>query len=280
MRRYSPKTLFLIGALMLVATSVAIPAIADPMLKMPDGSVVKAAELPFFKNRPKVLGFLQKVVDRKFESAMALAAPPAFCPGYNFTSWGGDDPVTRAAAKCQTKLDSQLEDRDWPAALRPACKCKIVVRHMTVLEPEILQRGTRFASVKLLIKNRNAETQQRAGVLEYQQDELVKQDFSLFNAGKNRICTGQLTFKIGELGKFSGTCLGGSEILDGGVAISCPTGVFCKRHIVGNMKMSDGVLIGFTTGLTAEQVREKYPELPEKFEIEASASEEKQEEFD
>ena len=45
---------------------------------MPDGTMVEAAELPFYKNRPKVLGFLQKIIDRKLEHSMALASGPAF----------------------------------------------------------------------------------------------------------------------------------------------------------------------------------------------------------
>lgn len=280
MRIYCPRNLFPIIALVLGTLSVTSQAVAGPKLNMPDGTVVEAAELPFFKNRPKVLGFLQKVVDRKLESSMALASGPAFCPGYNYTSWGGDDPVTRAAAQCQVKLDKQLEELDWPAALRPACKCRIVIRHMTVLEPEILQRGSRFTNVKLLIKNGNAETQRREGILEYQQNELARQEFSLFNDAQNRICTGRLEFKVGELGKLSGTCLGGNKIVDGGVSIFCPSGIFCKRHMVGNVKMNDGVLIGFTSGLTTENARKKYPDLPEKFEVEAPTPAENPEEFD
>lgn len=244
---------------------------------MPDGTMVEAAELPFYKNRPKVLGFLQKIIDRKLEHSMALASGPAFCPGYNFTSRGGTDPVTRAAAKCQIKLDAKLEDLDWPATLRPACKCSIIVKNMTVLKPDVLTRGSRYTNVKLLIKNGDTDVQKREGILEYQQNELVKQDFTLFNAGRNRICGGKLEFKVGELGKFSGICLGGNKIIDGGVSISCPTGIFCKRHMVGNMKMSDGILIGFTSGLTQTQMREKYLDLPEKFMLEAPAEPEKEE---
>lgn len=274
------KTVVFTGLLLLGAASMAPHVSAGPQLKMPDGTMVEAAELPFYKNRPNVLGFLRKIVDRKQEASMALAAGPAFCPGYNFTSWGGDDPVTRAAAKCQTKMDDQLDDLDWPAALRPACKCRVIVKNMTVLEPDILTRGSRYTNVKLLIKNGDAGVEKREGILEYQQNELVKQNFTLFNAEQNRICGGKLEFKIGELGKFSGTCLGGNEITDGGVSISCPTGIFCKRHMVGNMKMSDGILIGFTSGLTETQMREKYPDLPEKFELEAPAEPEKEENFE
>ena len=41
--------------------------------------------------------------------------------------------------------------------------------------------------------------------------------------------------------------------------------------------MSDGTLIGFTSGLTQTQMREKYLDLPEKFMLEAPAEPEKEE---
>ena len=58
---------------------------------------------------------------------------------------------------------------------------------MTVLKPDVLTRGSRYTNVKLLIKNGDTDVQKREGILEYQQNELVKQDFTLFNAGRNRI---------------------------------------------------------------------------------------------
>lgn len=274
------RTISCTGLVLLGASWSAPYVSAGPQLKMPDGTMVEAATLPFYKNRPKVLGFLDKIVDRKLEDSMALASGPAFCPGYNFTSWGGDDPVTRAAAKCQLKMDKQLDELDWPLTLRPACKCKIVVRDMTVLEPEILQRGTRFTNVRLLIKNGAGKVQKREGILEYQQNELVKQDFTLFNAGQNRVCGGKLEFKIGELGKFSGSCFGAKRIVDGGVSIACPADVFCKRHMVGNMRMANGVLIGFTSGLTESEASERYPDLPEKFELAAPAERTEEDNFE
>ena len=70
-------------------------AVAGPPLQMPDGKQVEAADLPFFRNRPKVVGFLETIVNRKLEGSMALAATPAFCPSYSWTAWGGEDPVSR-----------------------------------------------------------------------------------------------------------------------------------------------------------------------------------------
>lgn len=242
---------------------------AEPRLNMPDGSVVAAAELAFFKNRPKVLGYLQKIVDRKLEGRMALAAATGFCPAYSYTAWGGDDPVTKASGRCQIKIDEQLEKFEWPAALRPACKCSVIVKDMTVLDATYLKRGTRFTKVKLLMKNVAGNLQERDGLLEYHQNELARQPFALFNATQDKICSGQLELWVGAIGKFSGQCLGGNRIVDGGVSIGCPSGLLCNRHMVGNMRTSDGMLIGFTSGLKDSERREKYPDLPEKFEVKA-----------
>lgn len=276
MKFFSQKAIATIVLLLPIGVWPATGA-AEPRLKMPDGSVVAAADLPYFKNRPKVLGYLQKIVDRKLEGRMALAAAPGFCPAYSQTSWGGDDPVTRAAGRCQIKIDEQLEKFGWPSSLRPACKCSVVVKNMTVLNAGYLERGTRFSAVKLLVKNGAGAVQERDGLLEYEQNELVRQPFSLFNATKDKICTGQLEFKVGEIGKFSGECLGGNKIVDGGVSIGCPIGVFCTRHMVGNMRTSDGMLIGFTAGLKDSERREKYPDLPEKFNVKAATAPEDEE---
>lgn len=54
----------------------------------------------------------------------------------------------------------------------------------------------------------------------------MKQSFTLFNDDKESICEGRLDLKVGELGKFSGTCLGGNQIVNGGVSLFCPIGVF------------------------------------------------------
>lgn len=254
-------------------------AVAGPKLTTPDGAQVDAADVPYFRYRPKVIGFLQKIVDNKREGDMALAVSPPFCPSYSWTAWGGEDPVARASLKCQARLDKLLDDAELPVAERLGCKCSIAIKNMTVLDPAALERASYFTNVKMLIRRAGAALRKRTGILEYEKNDLVKQDFALFNAKKVRICSGRLEFKIGELGRFSGTCLGDNPITDGGVVIGCPSGVFCTRHIVGNMKVGNGTLIGFASGLNAKEMAEKYPGLPERFEVRSSSDAPQEEEI-
>lgn len=265
------RTVAALGAIALSLTFATGSAVAGPKLKSPDGSMVAAADVPYFKHRPKVIGFLQKIVDRKREGDMALAASPPFCPSYSWTAWGGENPVKRASLKCQERLDRMLDEADLPVAERLECKCSLAIRNMTIVDPAALAVATRFTNIRMLIRRAGAEVRKRSGILEYEENDLVKQNFALFNAAKAKICSGQLEFKIGELGRFSGTCLGGNPIAEGGVMIGCPTGVFCTRHIVGNMKVGNGTLIGFTSGLSEREMKEKYPGLPEKFDVESSS---------
>ena len=208
---------------------------------------------------------------------MALATTPAFCPRYSYASWGGEDPETRAAGRCQTRVDKLLKDYGWPATMHGACKCVLAVKNMTVLDKSVLMRGTRFTPVKLFIRNREGTLTQREGFLEYQKNELVQQSFTLFNDNKEGICKGQLDLKVGALGKFSGTCLGSNRIVDGGVSVFCPVGVFCKRHMVGNMKIGGGLLVGFVSGISDAEIKESYPEFPEKFDVRSTPDEEENE---
>ena len=261
----------LIGSIALALTiSFSAGASAGPKLKMPDGRQIEASELPYFKSRPKVFGYLEKIVNSGRQNEMAFAIAPPFCPSYSYTSWGGVEPVTRAAGSCQTRVDKLLDDHDWPTSLRAGCKCVLAIQNMEILDPIPLMRPTRFASGQLLIKAGSDQVIRRSGVLEYEKGELIQQAFSLFNEKKDRICHGRLEFKVGELGKFSGTCLGNNKIVDGGVSVFCPTGIFCKRLMVGNMRRSNGYLIGFTSGINEADRKEKYPDLPEKFEVEAA----------
>lgn len=265
-----------IGCLLAGITVMTQAVSAGPQLRTPDGAQVDAANLPYFQDRPNVIGFLEKIVASKREGAMALAVSPPFCPSYSWTAWGGDDPVGRASQKCQAKLDSLLDVADWPVAARLACKCRLAIRNMTVLDPAVLQSPDRYTPVKLFTKQADGKTLKRDGILKYEKTELVKQDFALFNIGRTKICSGQLEFKIGALGKFSGTCFGKRPIRDGGVMVGCASGVFCTRHIVGNMKMGSGALVGFASGLSAAEIAEKYPDLPDTFAIEAPPEQEEE----
>ncbi|MBT6443254.1 MAG: hypothetical protein HOK61_12575 [Alphaproteobacteria bacterium] len=172
-----------------------------------------------------------------------------------------------------------MSDAELPAAARLGCKCSLAVRNMTVLDADALMRATRFTNVKLFIKPPGAPVQTRAGILEYEKNDLVKQDFALFNAGKTKICSGQLEFKIGDLGKFFGTCFGKQPIRDGGVMIGCPSDVFCSRHSVGNMRMDDGTFIGFVSVLKSAEIAKTYPGLPEKLDAAPAAQAPQEEEI-
>jgi hypothetical protein len=211
--------------------------------------------------------------------AWSRLATPAFCPSYSWTAWGGEDPVSRAAQNCQAKLDKLLDDSGWPAQARLPCKCSLAVRNMTVLDSAVLMRGTRYTALKLFTRQGTGAVRKRDGILEYEKDDLVKQNFAMFNGQKIKICAVQLEFKLGEVGRFFGTCLGDNPIREGGVMIGCASGIFCKRHMVGNMKMGNGTIIGFAWELSDKKIAEKYPNLPQKFEVEDASVTPKEEEF-
>jgi len=45
------------------------------------------------------------------------------------------------------------------------------------------------------------------------------------------------------------------------------------------MKMGNGTIIGFASGLSDKEIAEKYPNLPQKFEVEDASVTPKEEEF-
>lgn len=157
-----------IAAIVLMPLAITQETLAEPQLKLPDGSTAEAAYLPFFKARPNVVGHLEKVVSSGRQNDMAFATTPAFCPRYSYMSWGGEDPETRAAGRCQTRVDKLLRDYSWPSSMHGTCMCVLAIKNMEVLDKSVLMRGTRFTPAKLFIRNREGTLTQREGFLEYE----------------------------------------------------------------------------------------------------------------
>lgn len=55
---------------------------------------------------------------------------------------------------------------------------------MTVLDSAVLMCGTRYTALKQFTRQGTGAVRKRDGILEYEKDDLVKQNFAMFNGQK------------------------------------------------------------------------------------------------
>lgn len=241
-------------------------ASSTPMLKTPTGTSVPAEQFKFFMDRPNVLNFLHRIVDGGYEDEMALSVTPKFCPSYSFTAWSGLDPVERAHNRCQARLEKLLTKGNWPSAQRHSCICKLAVKNMTVVDIGLLKDSHRYLLVNMFVRTAETKINKVSGILEYERNDLSKQNVALYNFNKETICSGKVDVKMGSYGFFSGTCMGNQAINKGLFTINCGYGDTCARHMVGNMVIGN-TTIGFVSALNDKEISRLYPMFPEKFDL-------------
>ena len=222
-------------------------------LKLPSGKIVAAENFPYLAKRPNPVGFLKKGQGQAI--ALAVSKPP--CPSYSFTGWGGSDPYSRSVAKCNAYVEKELID--YPAEIVKKCKCSNAVLDMRVIDETTLQNNNFYAILKVYIKNRLGKITTQRGFLEYEIDDLVKQDGRLINLNFEELCKGSLTFSLGD-GSFDLNCFGGSIKARGIVEI---VGLFSKKHAVGSAVLDNGEVFAFISGLNNEEIEDRYPGFPD-----------------
>ncbi len=238
------------------------PSLAsEAMLVKETGEKVLMQDLKFFKNRPKVRGYVDTAVRRGCADNMAIAITPPFSPSYTYSSWCGEDTRQQALGKCNSWLRKTLAAKNWPFTSGNGFQCSVVIRNMQILNTRALEEAQRYVRVSLHILEKNKEIEILDGFLAYEVSKLIKQEFTLFNADRTAVCEGNVEVAMGKYGEVTGTCFGNAPIRSGKFTINCGYGGVCERHMVGNMTVSDA-LVGIVSRLSKKETKEIYPDFP------------------
>jgi hypothetical protein len=233
-----------------LAIEPAAPAWAQD-LRLPNGRSIKAADLPYYRNRPKILGFLQKA-----NHNVAVAATPKFCPEYSYTLWSSSD-HPKAIRICDQKNQEMLSD--YPAAFRKMCACKLLVKDMVVTDVDLIMSELRYTTFKLYLKAADGAVRTVRGVLEFEKASLDRQSIRILNQNKDEICKGSMTPSLGDDGAFELSCFNGKRHASGSVLIP----EIFYQYALGSGVFENGEVFAFIARLTDEEIKSRYPNFPD-----------------
>jgi hypothetical protein len=233
-------------------SAVGYIAVAQELIT-PNGKNVSANNYPFLANRPKVRGYL----NHGDTHPIALATTLKNCPSYSYTAWSGQEPHRRSVYKCNSKIDRLLQD--YPSAIKNRCRCFNVIEDMKVLNETPLMNGKFRVILKLFMKDSLEKITTERGFLEYEKDELTKQNVKILNAEGSEVCTGSINFSLGP-GGFELWCFGGSVEVRGIAEVSV---IFSKKHAVGSAVTDNGDVFAFISGLSDSEISNEYPGFPD-----------------
>jgi hypothetical protein len=247
--RHEWPSFFAIMACVL-ATAPTTPASAQD-LRLPNGTSVEAADLPYYRNRPKILSFLQKA-----DHQVAVAATPKFCPEYSYTLWNSSDHA-RAVRLCDQKTQVMLSD--YPAMFRKTCACKLLVKDMVVTDVDLIMSKFRYTTFKLYLKPVAGAVRTVRGILEFEKASLERQSMRILNQNRDEICQGSMTPSLGDDGAFELSCFDGNRRASGSVTIP----ELFYQYALGSGVFENGEVFAFIARLTDEEIKSKYPNFPD-----------------
>jgi hypothetical protein len=254
-------------ALALLLFGVTAQAIAsDATLYSETGEKISVHDIKFFKNRSNTRGFVEKALQRGCANEMAIAITPPFAPSYSYTAYCGERSRERALDKCNNWVTKRLTTRDWPITSKNGFQCDVAVQNMRILNARALNDAQRYVRVSLHILEKGKGPEILDGLLGYEVNDLVKQEFTIYNQDRTAVCEGHVDVAMGRYGSIIGTCFGNEPIRNGKFTINCGYGGACERHMVGNMSVSD-TLIGIVSYISKRETEKFYPEFPQKFSL-------------
>ena len=249
--KYSSKNLFNLILMPTILATIFVTSANSQELTLPNNDKIEASELPFYKNRPKVLDFLTRV-----NGQMAVASPPEFCPSYSYTTWNRSN-LEWAINKCDKKLEKRF--KDYTEEFRKRCACEFVVKNKVILDFKFLKNKHKWATIKIYFKSKEGKVSNVRGVLEFEVSELRKQNIRVLNQNLEEFCVGTMRPAFDDSGEFDLTCVDGTRHAAGKVTLQG----FSNMHTIGSGYFDDGVVFAFLAGLTDSEINEEYPNFPD-----------------